>query len=312
MTKLLTKVAGLSRNRCISVSPLRRVVWLLLVLCLFPACCPSDAKPYSFGDTGTTQEPNPAVTLTPTATLVPTNPPGIRVRGMPDCPSDVGEPLFDTSPLREGDFHSILPLGGVSPPSHTFPTDHIYFFLRREDQSDPTGVPARVPVFAPADMWITSVGASEHVTADPPYTDYSIRFSPCRQFSAYFLHVQELAPGILDEIGQFGDQECSSYDTGGQTYRLCQKWDLEIKVQSGAQLGIAGGREGQNALDMGAHDARVVPLPYANPERLYTIDSGFDPFHVVCPIDYYEPEVRAELEAMLGYAEQRRTAEPVC
>ena len=258
------------------------------------------------GDAATAQPATP----TPTATESP----GLQIPGIPDCPVDVSEPLFDVSPLDLDDFTGIIPLGNLNPPSHTFPTDHVYFFIRRQDASNPAGPAASVPVYAPGRVWITAVGASEHLSADPPYTDYKIHFSPCRQFQAYFIHVQLLSPDLLEQVGPFDEERCSTYETGGRIYRSCEAWGLSIEAEAGELLGTTGGREGQNALDLGAHDARVPPLAYANPSRPYTNPTGFDPFHVVCPIDYFEPGAREELRARLGdgSGQFQRTIEPLC
>ncbi|TET53996.1 MAG: hypothetical protein E3J64_02650 [Anaerolineales bacterium] len=258
------------------------------------------------GEAGTAQ---PA-TATPTATQLP----GLQISGIPDCPADVSEPLFDVSPLDLDDFTGIIPLGGLNPPSHTFPTDHIYFFIRREDPSNPVGPAASVPVYAPGHVWITALGSSEHLSADPPYTDYKIHFAPCRQFQAYYIHVQLLSPELLDQAGPFDESRCSTYETGEQVYRNCEAWGLSIEVEAGTFIGTTGGRAGQNAIDMGAHDARVSPLGYANPSRFYTNETSFAPFHVVCPIDYFEPELREVLRDRLGdgLGAFRRTVEPLC
>src|SRR5947207_4792604 len=56
------------------------------------------------------------------------------------------------SPVDPSFVDFILPLGNLNPPSHTFPTDHIYFyvgFLRPEARG--------VPVFAPGDGNVTAI-----------------------------------------------------------------------------------------------------------------------------------------------------------
>jgi hypothetical protein len=234
-------------------------------------------------------------------------------RSIPECAADVETPYFGRSPIAVEDLLGIVPLGNLNPPGHTFPTDHIYFFLGRSDPQDPAGAPAETALYAPGHIWITSVVFVEHLYADPPFTDYTIRFSPCRQIEAYFMHVSSLSEELLSRVGPQQEATCRQYSAGGQRYGYCERWGLEIEVQQGEIIGTAGGRAGQNALDMGAMDARLPALGYANPARIQANPSGLDQLHVVCPIDYFEAETRRQLRSMLGdWSGERRTVEPLC
>ncbi len=271
-----------------------RILRLILLLSLFLTAC---ALLQSVSQVGTQATATPG-----------------EVDPVPDCPQDVSLPLFGTSPVALEDIIALIPLGNLNPPSHTFPTDHIYISMRRSDVIDPASAPARVDLYAPGDMWITSVVVFEHLSSDPPFTDYTIRFSPCRQFEAYFMHVSSLSAELLDQIGPPEGANCRQYSTGGSLYNYCEHRGLRIEIQEGEVIGTAGGRAWPNALDMGAIDARLPPLGYANPERLEGNPSGLDFYHVVCPVDYFAEDVRAELMAMFGDWDGgiRRTAEPVC
>jgi hypothetical protein len=237
-----------------------------------------------------------------------------EVDPIPECPEDVSLPLFSTSPIAIEDIISLIPLGNLNPPSHTFPTDHIYISMRRSDINDPASTPAEVELFAPGNAWITSVVVFEHLSSDPPFTDYAIRFSPCHQFEAYFMHVSSLSPELLDRIGPPQEANCRQYSTGGSLYNYCEHRGLRIEIEEGEVIGSAGGRAWPNALDMGAIDARLPPLAYANPERLDSNPSGLDFYHVACPVDYFAEDVRSQMMAMFGDWEGgiRRTIEPVC
>lgn len=267
-----------------------------------------------------------AATATPTPTRTPpaAHPPATSVAStpvppspgvlIPDCSTDLSSPLFDVSPVQMSDLLGIVPLGNMAPPQHTFPTQHLYFFIRRAgpDPTDFNSPPAIVPVFAPGRIWLTSVATSEHLSASPPFTDYSFSFQPCRQFQAYFIHVQSLTDSLLEEIGAFDVGRCNSYSTGGESFRRCEK-RVAIEMQAGEQIGTTG-RTGQNALDFGAYDGRVAPLEYANPSRHRSAPDGFDQLHVVYAIDYYRPDVGDELRSRLGVHSQGRprTVQPVC
>lgn len=227
--------------------------------------------------------------------------------GLQSCTSNE---LFTVSPLASSDFTGLVPLGNLNPTGHTFPTDHIYFYIR-EDTAAAAVTTATVPLYAPGDATITGISRSENLTAGT--TDYSVYFSPCTEFQAYFLHVSSLNARIDEEIGDFDTTGCDTYTTGGSTYRLCQK-NVEIEITAGEIIGTAGGEAGQLALDMGAYDARIQSLDFANAERFWQQSDHFDRLHVVCPVDYFTESLRSELTARFGNYTGTilRTVEPRC
>lgn len=228
-----------------------------------------------------------------------------RPERIPACGSG---PELTQSPLAMGDFLGLVPLGNLNPTGHVFPTDHMYFYIRRSGSD-----PATVPVVAPSDGWITQVAASEHVGAG--FTDYQIAISPCREFKYYFGHVSNIPPKLLHRIGDFAAADCHSYSTGGETFNYCRK-EVRVRIRAGQRLGTAG-RPGQNALDMGAFDFRVPALPYANTARVCPsgVPAGAcEALQVVCPVDYFSSGVADALEARLGTWDGSllRTVDPLC
>ncbi|MBI4322546.1 MAG: hypothetical protein HY675_28985 [Chloroflexi bacterium] len=218
---------------------------------------------------------------------------------MPSC--GAARELSTFSPLALADFTSITPLGNLNPSGHTFPTDHVYFILRQSDPAFAPGIPAEVPLHSPAGGWISSLSRSENLTAG--YADYSIAVSPCREFEIQLGHVTTLSQRLSDRLVAPFDT-CNEYATGGQSYRYCYKSfrETEIGVAAGERLGTAGGRAGQNALDVWARDSRASPLVYANPSRW----SG-PALQVVCPLDYFVGGVKNAL-----YGKVPRTLPPIC
>jgi hypothetical protein len=202
-------------------------------------------------------------------------------------------------------------LGNLNPPGHVFPTDHLYFAL----VLDPTEANRQtqvVPLFAPAHGRIIEIASSEHLSETPPYTDYSLRFLPCRQFVITFGHVGTLSEKLLESVSSIDAGRCQTYMAGGKDFRQCQN-EVAIELQAGEQIGTTGGRPGQFALDFGAIDARVQPMVYANPSRHTSNPDGLDTLHVVCPIDYFAPKTRSELESRFGgWDSSPRTVAPVC
>lgn len=185
--------------------------------------------------------------------------------------------FFTTSPLDLRDIDFIRPLGGLNPPGHVFPTDHIYFFMHR-DASD---VPVVVPFYAPGNLTATTVSASQHVSAG--YTDFVLELKPCQGVTVVFGHVSSLDPDLFGDTASFSDWTLSNeYTTGGETYRLWRK-DVSIDVEAGQRLGTTGGRRGQYALDLGVYDERGMAQDVASPSRW----TQSRVLHAACPFDYY-------------------------
>lgn len=214
--------------------------------------------------------------------------------------------LFTALPMALDDFRGLVPLGTLNPSGHTFPTDHIYFYIRLADPSGGSGGPASVDVYAPGDVRITEVSAAEHLSADPSYTDYTITFYPCTELHAYFGHVQSLSSSLSAQVGSLTDN-CETYSTGGEDFRSCSKV-VSIDVTAGTLLGTTG-RTGQLALDFGAYDSRITPAGFVNQARF---TSSYP--YAVCPVDYFSTSLKSALEARFSSytGATQRTVAPVC
>jgi len=189
------------------------------------------------------------------------------------------EPIFTVSPLDIDKISSIVPLGNLNPPSHTFPTDHIYFHITRQQGADR---PHIATLYSPGNLTITRVSASEHVNAG--FTDYTIFLKPCEDVSVMFYHVSSLSEDIFGDVSSSAGWVLNSeYTTGGETYRMWGK-ELHIAVKTGDILGTTGGNPGQWALDLGVYDRRYRTEMIANPERW----ADYRYKYAVCPLDYYE------------------------
>jgi hypothetical protein len=227
-------------------------------------------------------------------------------RYLPACGAE--NEFFTFSPLELADFMGLIPLGNLAPPAHTFPTDHMYFHINRVNRSQWELGTVRVPVVSPGHIWILEITVSEVLTADPAVTDYSIRFAPCRELRAFFIHMTSLSDDLLQNVGADFDR-CEEYETGGDRYRMCTARGLNIEVLPGQPIGTAGGTMYSNALDLGVYDLRLNPLPFANSRRWSELS-----LHVACPLDYFSIDVRAALSERLGSGDATalRTAEPRC
>lgn len=217
-----------------------------------------------------------------------------------------GSSFFTSLPIALADLRGLVPLGALNPSGHTFPTDHIYFYIQLTDPSNSASDPKNVNVYAPGDVRITDITAQENISTSPSYTDYTIVFYPCAELKAYFGHVQSLDPSISAQIGAI-DSNCQTYTTGGNTFKSCSK-TVSIDVTSGTKIGTAG-RKGQTALDLGAYDSRITPTGFANLSRFNTNYP-----YAVCPVDYFLTSLKSQIEARFGSYDGTtlRTTLPVC
>ena len=197
------------------------------------------------------------------------------------------------------DIPYILPLGNFNPPGHVFPTNHLYFQIRRSNPSDANSPTERVALVAPGDLTMTAIRASENLTRGT--ADYSLTFVVCEEFSGYLNHVTTLVPELVD-LYQPPFRWCNGpYTAGSEQFRLCEK-EVAIRLGAGDPIGTVGGEPGVFAFDFGAIDGRLPALAFANPQRWSP-----DERKRACALDYFTNEVKQTLQAKLD-----RSIEPVC
>ena len=264
-----------------------RALGVAFVLVLLAACSSGGGE--DVRDGSTPEEVPPATSHTEADSDTPSEvlPPRDSSSDLPSCGTE--KAFFSVSPVALSDFMGIVPLGNLAPSGHVFPTDHVYFHINRIDRSQWELGTVEVPVVSPGDVWVTEIRS----TGSERGTDYGIRFFPCDEVEAFFIHVSTLT-GELEESFREPYDECNEYSTGGSNYKNCWK-TVNVKLSAGELIGTAGGGQEQNALDLGVYDLRVDPQPYANPDRW-----GEQLLHVVCPLDYFTADVRDALRAKLG------------
>jgi len=210
--------------------------------------------------------------------------------GGPDEEDNYPEPVeglitFTCLPLNENDYNEIYPLGSLSPPGHTFPTDHVYFKLKT-----PWTYPPPYQVKAPADGIITEIYYSQYDWPEGSghsgkYDDYSITITHTGTFKIKFGHISELENWVLEQAG--------TLELGWNPI------ETPVPVSVGDVVGRLAGCGGvQGDLDMWAIDENVT-LNFIHPEK-YSYAA-----HAVCPLDYFEDNLKAAL-----YQKVSRTAEP--
>ncbi len=218
---------------------------------------------------------------------------------------------FSVAPINNKDLANITPLGNLQPPDHALPTDHIYFILNGTFdaksgrlQTQPTSV------YAPGDIELKEITAAQYFDSGGSLinSDYSLRFSPCKNVDGYFHHMSSLSDDLQKKVDGAKGKECQQYDiaSGGASNTKRCRVTLQTKAGAGTALGTAGGKTAAG-LDMGLTDDRLAKLSFANPRRY---NGGYA--QTVCPIDYYTPAVKTALQKLFGVPDNPRTQMPVC
>ena len=193
---------------------------------------------------------------------------------LPECDNK----LFTTFPVDMNEVESITPLGNLGPPGHTFPTQHPHIHLGVYETS------YAYPLYAPADVYITSVAWSEGSTQDP--IDHVIYFALCKDIIGYYNHVKTLSNEVNDIIDKV---ECEDFSTDSEG--SCTKVLLD-KVEEGTLLGEVGLKQGN--FDFGLIDLRKR-LDFIKQERYPTRDQ-----YLNCAFDYYPENMKQQFYDLIN------------
>lgn len=224
---------------------------------------------------------------------IPGSEAGPAYKALPECGN---EPILTTLPIDLNALDYIAPLGAINPPEHTLPTDHMYFMYKYERPDT-----ERYNLVAPAKSVVTSLSYSGEIeNGQYKNTDFSIALSPCRGMSFRLSHVNTLEGALQGEIGMDGKgAECNrSTPVEGKEKLHCMK-QVDIKVEAGEVIGKVGAKY------VAAWDFWAFKEGYVNPAMItpaYHQDANS-----VCPIDYFTPELKDQLYALV-----KRAGEPRC
>lgn len=213
-------------------------------------------------------------------------------KGLASCNS---APFLSVPLVPIGNIRSISPLGNLNPPSHTFPTDHIYLYMS-----------VFAPIAAPGAIVVTNVLVQHRSGGgQPAFDDYAVTFFPCADVMVQLGHVASLSAQLSSQVGTI-DGECfPASQTGGFTYQQCRK-SVSIAMAAGDVIGMTAG-----TLDVLARDRRVS-VSYVNPSRASDPVGEFGDKHVSCAIDYFIASIGDPMRAKLGNPPVIRTTPPVC
>ena len=214
----------------------------------------------------------------------------------PDCPSDLSGIL--TYPLMEAKYISALtPLGNINPPGHTSPVDHIYFATEYE---------GKIPLYAPADSWITQVttisqddGTGNYVTQG-----YVITYTICKGLVLDFASYTDIVQPLKDEIEKLG--ESCKYGivkpehVGGAEGQCGYR--LKYPVKSGEEIGWV---QREMRADGSGYDLPFEiwaanynePAPSQTNWEYYQDDRYA---HIMCPFDLYTGDLKQQYYDKLG------------
>jgi hypothetical protein len=114
--------------------------------------------------------------------------------------------IFEVSPVPVHTIRQATPLGNLNPPGHTFPTDHIYFYLNGKDLVEVNAITDGIIQSTYYNAWSD---------------DYRIEFKHTETFYSYLDHVKNLFSEIStgaqiktgDPVG-YGDPNISAVDLG--------------------------------------------------------------------------------------------------
>lgn len=231
-----------------------------------------------------------------------TGPDGIP-EGLANCQ---GTEFLTVAPVNPAAIREIVPLGNLSPPSHVFPTDHLYV----QTAMLVGGGGAVAEIVAPGNMIIVEVTKQTRTGGGPnDGLNYGMRFFPCADVMMYFSHITTLSADLASRVGAITACEPPHTD-GGITSVECVK-NIEIPLTAGTLIGTIAGPSFPG-VDYGGYDRRIPQLAFVNPARSYGTGTSFGHNRTICPVDYFVPAVASALRARLGRNGVVRTIPPVC
>ncbi|MCF2144503.1 MAG: hypothetical protein K9W42_12455 [Candidatus Heimdallarchaeota archaeon] len=192
---------------------------------------------------------------------------------------------FTVLPVDFTRIQSIIPLGNLNPPGHTFPTDHMYFYVNSSFSDG-------FEIYAPGNITVTSISKILYLPPqDNISEDFSLEFNVCSHLSGRFGHINNLSRAILEVIGGFGEEYGDTvyeWEVAGRLYIGYFK-KLELTLQAGTLIGRAGYMGGY---DFWLKDDRVN-LDWVNNEWTEEFQ------HTVCPLAYFTEDLQMQMKTKL-------------
>ncbi|NHK32308.1 MAG: hypothetical protein FK730_13215 [Asgard group archaeon] len=194
---------------------------------------------------------------------------------------------FTEYPVDMNRISFIAPLGGLNPPDHTYPTDHIYFY------SNTTLYPDGFEIYSPSAIIINQMVKVEYNPAYEGLTeDFVINFDVCLKINGCFGHINNLSTFLIDKVGEFGEEfgdTVMKYELAEHNITRYTK-NVKIRILAGQLLGRAG--------LFGAYDFMLddtqVKSEWVNEDMSEALQ------HKVCPLNYFIDDLKTNMMAKLG------------
>ncbi|MBA4421340.1 MAG: hypothetical protein C0391_09355 [Anaerolinea sp.] len=220
----------------------------------------------------------------------------------PVCPDNLDGIL--TAQLMDPQYISgLIPLGNINPPGHTSPVDHIYFDTMYE---------GRIPLYAPADAWITHVTEILYQDDTGNYisSDFGLTYTLCKGLVldlAGYTGISSRLREKLDEVRSecvYGINKIGHDKVEGQCH-----YNVTIPVVSGEELGYTQAEMKDNRLTL---PLEVWAANYNVPARA---DVNWDFYnddryaHIMCLFDLYSGDLKDQYYQKFGYYDTKHKKE---
>lgn len=242
--------------------------------------------------------------------------PKVQSLKYPACPENLSGIL--TEPIiNPNDLDFIIPLGNLSPPGHTLPTNHVYFIVK----DDETNFVRGRPIYTPGDAIITTIGdETQRYTGELAKMrgvenrfDHSIGIQVCRGMNIVISGLTTLSDEI-EKVKETGKKKCNNYedkrlaDSKGITSKEDCEHKLNYKVKAGELLGYA------RSFEIGTFNKNKL-LDFINPSRYSFGDQMGNNLNGMCVFDLYFGSLKESYYNLLGdlnIDKKFRTIEPRC
>ena len=205
---------------------------------------------------------------------------------LPSCGTN--QKLFSYVPTDLDKIISLTPIGMVSPPDHVFPAPHSYFYIINPE----TPKNSEVNVYAPSDLVLKQIGIRHYnkIGSAENYIDYTLVFSPCKEFDLYYHHLKSLQFQPFINAANKVIEKCSFTKDRNEDY--CSG-EVNIPIKKGEIIAKAGDlNAGVYGFDIGARDFRLKrENDFANPSRFCGNGNTFSHCYAVCFADYYTSDI---------------------
>ena len=184
-----------------------------------------------------------------------------------------GDNGLSSPPLYLETSYMIEPMGKIAGAHHITPTDHLYIYVDIVDDK-------LEDVLAPAAGYIVKI---QRMSDREGTEDYRIIIEHSCTLFTYYIHLQELDPIIVNEIGKIVN---------------FQSYHKRIAVSSGQVIGKVGKllsyqrTFNQSGLDFALIDTTITLPGFVIPGHY---DNEAWKIHTVDPFDYYEEPLRSQL-----------------